>query len=161
MAKLYNQQSLGSLILIFMAEMHRYDGGRTLPVLHASKLTTPQLAVLDFVRTPCTVSAVADYVSLSRPATSQMVEKLVRHGLVRRNLSLVDRREKSVTLSAKGDLLLRGIAKARVARFDASLSALPIPLAERLSLVLADVVDALGPAQESRPKTHAAAERAR
>jgi hypothetical protein len=72
--------SLGRLVSQFLTEMYRYDAGRTLPILHASKLTTPQLAVLEFARTPCTVSAAAEHVGLSRPATSQLVQKLVERG---------------------------------------------------------------------------------
>jgi hypothetical protein len=53
-----------------MGAMHRYHAGRTLPILHAVRLTTPQLAVLEFTRQPQTVSAVATYLGLSRPATN-------------------------------------------------------------------------------------------
>jgi DNA-binding MarR family transcriptional regulator len=82
--------------------MHRYDAGRTLPILHAAKLTTPQVAVLEFVREPQTVSAVANYLGLSRPATSQLIDKLVRGRLISRKEGTIDRRERSVILNAKG-----------------------------------------------------------
>src|SRR5579859_2808054 len=116
---------LGGLVARLMAEMHRFDDGRTLPILHASKLTTPQLAVLEFVRVPCTVSAAAEHARLSRPATSQLVDKLVRQGLIRRDLGAEDRRERRVALTKKGETLLRRIAEARAARFAASLATLP------------------------------------
>jgi len=138
-----DRSRLGHVVGRFMSQMHRYDGGRTLPLLYAAKLSTPQLAVLEFVRAPRTVSAAAAHVGLSRPATSQLINKLVRHRLVSRSEGALDRREKDVALSAKGRALLDRIAAARAARFDASLAALPPRLAARLAGVLIDVVDAL------------------
>ena len=126
-----------------MHAMHAHDAGRTLPVLHAAKLTTPQLAVLEFVRTPQRVSAVADYVALSRPATSQMIEKLVQRRLIRRFEGSADRREKTVVLSATGATLLERIAAVRMARFEASLSVLPARVAAQLALALAEAVAVL------------------
>ena len=127
-----NRSSLASLVGQFMQEMHRYDGGRMLPLVHAAKLTMPQLAVLEYVQLPRTVSAVADYAGLSRPATSAMVDKLVRRGLVRRSEGVVDRRERKVLLSAKGRALVEKVHVARALRFAASLAVLPAPSARRL-----------------------------
>ena len=64
---------LGPLVCRFLGAMHRYDAGRALPILCAAKLTTPQLAVLEFTREHYTVSAVATCLGLSQPATSQLI----------------------------------------------------------------------------------------
>ena len=104
------QSALGVLVDCFMRAMHRYDAGRTLPILHAARLTTPQIAVLEFTREPQTVSAVATYLGLSGPATSQLTDKLVREHLVRRMQGTRDRRERIVVLSAKGKSLIDRIA---------------------------------------------------
>lgn len=144
------QTSLGRLVARFMAEMHRFDGGRTLPVLHASKLTTPQLAVLELVRVPCTVSVVAQHLGLSRPATSQLVQKLVQRGLVLRSEGAADRRERALSLSAEGESLVAAIGAARSARFEAALAALPPPAAARLASGLAAALDALHAASAGR-----------
>ena len=88
-----------------MAEVHRYDRGRTLPILHRAELTTPQLATLEVLCEPKTVSSVASDLGLSMPATSQMIDKLVRKKLVRRTELSTDRRQRSVVLSAKGRAL--------------------------------------------------------
>jgi DNA-binding MarR family transcriptional regulator len=136
--------------------MHRYDAGRTLPILHAAKLTTPQLAVLEFTREPRTVSAVAIYLGLSKPATSQLIDKLVRSHLVLRTQSKVDRRERTVIISTKGKTLLARIAVARTARFDASLAVLPRAIADKFELILAEIVEVLGnaePRDSIPPKT--------
>jgi DNA-binding MarR family transcriptional regulator len=132
--------SLTKLVTLFMGEMDGFDAGRTLPLLHAQKLTTPQLAALEFVFEGRTISAVASYLGLSRPATSQMLDKLVRRGLVRRSEGATDRREKAVVLSAKGRALLKRIAAARSARFTKSVSALPKRTASRLKGALREAL---------------------
>lgn len=131
---------VAGLVGAFMHAMHRYDGGRTLPLLHAVKLTMPQLAVLEYVATARTVSAVAEYAGLSRPATSFMIDKLVRRGFARRSEGVVDRRERAVVLTAKGRALLARVHAARVARFEASLAVLPQRTADRLAGALAEVM---------------------
>jgi len=152
------ESSLTPLIGRFLSEMHRYDAGRTLPLMHAAKLTTPQLAVLEFVRVSRTVSAVAVHLGLSRPATSQMINKLVHRKLVRRSEGAVDRREKALIVSAKGIALLERISAARAARFEASLAVLSPRAAARLRRALEETVAELdkahalsaGPSSRSR-----------
>ena len=138
-----SRSALERLVGEFLAEMHRFDAGRTLPLLHTARLSTPQLAVLEFVRLPRTVSQTADHIGLSRPATSQLVQKLVERQLVRRSEGLADRRERAVVLAARGVSLLDGIAAARAARFHASLAELPARTAARLEGALAEAVEAL------------------
>jgi DNA-binding MarR family transcriptional regulator len=138
-----SEEELGVLVERFMRAMHRYDGGRTLPLLHSTNLTTPQLAVLEFTRTPRLVSDVAAFLGLSRPATSQLVDKLARGGLVRRSLGTIDRRQRYVALSAKGAGLVDRVAAARAARFRASLASVPNELARRFAQVLAELVSTL------------------
>lgn len=138
-----HKQELVRLVGCFMHAMHAHDAGRTLPLLHATKLTTPQLAVLEFVRTPRTVSAIADHVALSRPATSQMIQKLVQRRLIRRFDGSTDRRKKTIALSPTGAALLERISAARMARFGASLSVLPARVAAQLARALVEAVAVL------------------
>jgi DNA-binding MarR family transcriptional regulator len=138
------QHPLGSSVDRFLRAMHRHDAGRTLPILHASKLTTPQIAALELIVEPQTVSGIAAYLGLSRPATSQLIDKLVRAGFARRVEGVTDRRERNVILSAKGRTLVGRIAAARAARFDASLALLAPALAARLEAILNQVIAALG-----------------
>jgi DNA-binding MarR family transcriptional regulator len=138
-----SQGTLGELIGSFMAELHRYDHGRTLPILHRSRMTTPQLATLEVLREVKTVSEVAGALGLSRPATSQMVDKLVRKKLVHRSKMSADRRRRSVVLSPQGRALLGDINRARTARFDDSLVSISGELRGRFRQVLAEIVDAL------------------
>ena len=142
-----SKSTLAPLVGRFLSEMHRHDAGRTLPLMHAAKLTTPQLAVLEFVCVSRTVSAVAIHVGLSRPATSQMINKLVHRQLVRRSEGVPDRREKALLLSAKGVALLGRISAARAARFEASLAVLSPRAAARLRRALEETVAELDKAQ--------------
>jgi DNA-binding MarR family transcriptional regulator len=132
--------SLTKLVTSFLGEVHGFDAGHALPLLHAAKLTTPQLAALEFVFERRTISTVASYLGLSRPATSQMIQKLVRRGLIRRSEGATDRREKTVVLSAKGKALLKKIAADRSARFAKSVSVLPKRSASRLKGALREAV---------------------
>ena len=140
--------ALSRLVGRFMGAMHRYDVGRTLPLLHAEKVTTHQIAVLEFVRAPQTVSGVARHVGLSRSATSQMINKLVRRRLVRRSEGKIDRREKSVELDKSGVALLKKISRSRLTRFAVSLAILSPRVAGHLALSLEDVVAELDKAPE-------------
>ena len=133
---------LGGLVAAFMAEMHRYDHGRTLPLLNRANLTAAQLAMLEVLRQPQTMSAVARTLGLSRPATSQMIEKLVQKKLVRRTEGAADRRQRTVELSPRGKALRESIHAARALRFEASLAVLPPPLRDRLAKVLGEVAEA-------------------
>jgi len=134
------RRKLARLVGSFLTEMHRHDAGRTLPLLHAARLNTPQLAVLEFVRTPRTVSAIADHIGLSRPATSQLVNKLVRRHLVRRSENTEDRRQKTVLLNRPGAAWLEKVEDARVTRFEASLALLPARTTAMLTRALAEAV---------------------
>jgi DNA-binding MarR family transcriptional regulator len=137
-----SRKSLGRLVAQFLKELHRFDAGRTLSLLHESKLTTPQLAVLEFTGEPRTVSAISQHLGLSLPATSQLVQRLVERGLVRRSEG-ADRRQKQVVLAPAGQALVGAISSARAARFEASLAALPAVITTRLESALAATVEAL------------------
>jgi DNA-binding MarR family transcriptional regulator len=134
-----------------MGAVHRFDGGRTVPLIHAAKVNTPQLGVLELTRSPRMVSEVASWLGPSRPATSQLIDKLVRRGLLRRYEGAADRRERNVVLTPNWTTLLNRITDARAARFDAALAALSAPLAPRLAKVLREVVTALDAGSEPPP----------
>lgn len=131
------------MVARFMSALHRYDVGRTLPVLHSSALTTAQVALLEYVREARTVSAIANHLGLSRPATSQLTDRLAGKGLILRTEGTDDRRQRFVVLSPSGAALTDRIAAARAARFTDALSHLEPALAARLEETLADVVTAL------------------
>lgn len=73
----------------------------------------------------CGVSDIGDDLGVTSAAASQMLERLVQQGLVRRSEDPHDRRGKQIVLTAKGASLLQGVIHARQSWLDM--------LAERLS----------------------------
>ena len=134
---------LGRRVGLLMSAMHRFDQGLTLPLLYDARVTTPQLAALEFVRSPRSISAVAGKLGLSLPATSQTVDRLVRLGYALRRESPMDRRVKEVTVSRAGLRLLDRVAAARAVRFESALAVLSPATARRLHRVLGDALNEL------------------
>jgi DNA-binding MarR family transcriptional regulator len=76
-----------------------------------------------------TVSDLADVIGRSPSATSRLVDGLVRRRLVERREESEDRRQRTLTLTMRGQALLRTVDRARAEQF---LSAVrPLPTAER------------------------------
>ena len=63
----------------------------------------------------CGVGEIANQMSISNAAASQLVDKLVGHGLVERTEDPEDRRAKRLSLTPKGRALLDGSRDARLA----------------------------------------------
>lgn len=61
----------------------------------------------------CDVSEIAERLGFTKPAASQMVERLVQQGLLQRAEDRNDRRVKQVTLTPSGQLLIEGGIEAR------------------------------------------------
>jgi len=74
-----------------------------------SGLSTTQLAALfQIERQPaCGVSDLGAKLGISRPATSQLLERLVQQGLASRTVAPQDRRLKRIMLTTKGQRVLR------------------------------------------------------
>jgi DNA-binding MarR family transcriptional regulator len=123
--------------------MHHYDRGRTVPIVQSARLTTGQLATLELVREPRTISGIARGLGLSLPATSQIVAKLEQARLLRRSESSRDKRQRHVSLTTKGRVLVERVATARSARFQHSFIRLSPNLAKRFASVLREVLAAL------------------
>lgn len=93
---------------------------------HRSGLTVPQFRSLCFVSTAAgtSLSAVADFIGLSLPAMSRLVDGLVEKGLMERRPSDDDRRVIRLTVTPSGEEALRGareMAQAALAEALASL----------------------------------------
>jgi DNA-binding MarR family transcriptional regulator len=86
------------------------------------------------------VSDIAVHLGLSRPATSQMIDKLAGRRLVLRTEDAADRRQRNIVLSAVGRALVNRIAAARAARFNASLEVLDSAVAARFRSILEEVI---------------------
>ncbi len=97
-------------------------------------LTVPQLRALVFVshNHEPSVSAMAEYLGLSLPAASRMVELLVKRGLMQRGARPGDRRSVSLSLTRPGKAAFRRALRAAQVALAARLHALP---ADELSLI--------------------------
>src|SRR4051812_49564867 len=76
---------------------------------HRSGLTVPQFRTLCFVSTTdgSSLSAVAEFIGLSLPAMSRLVEGLVEHGLMDRRPCDDDRRHVRLSVTPGGQAALR------------------------------------------------------
>ncbi len=89
-------ETVPTVMQFIRAQMRRHRG---------SDLSVPQFRALAFVsREPGTsLSAVAEFLGLSRPATSQLVEGLVRKGLAVRRIPPGNRRTVALSISGRGE----------------------------------------------------------
>lgn len=91
-----------------MRRLHRLISSHVLTNMQGDlqdhDLTFPQVTALHHLRarSPLTVTALAERISLSVPATSHLVERLVRRGLAARRENPDNRREKLIALTAQG-----------------------------------------------------------
>jgi DNA-binding MarR family transcriptional regulator len=86
--------------IIMTRSMHDWTG-----YVKSSGLSMPQfrlLMQLYYQGTACGISQISDDMSITNPAASQLVDKLVHSGLLDRAEDPHDRRAKVVTISEKG-----------------------------------------------------------
>jgi DNA-binding MarR family transcriptional regulator len=81
-----------------------------------------------------TIADLAEQIDRSPSATSRLVSSLERRGLVRRQEEVVDRRQRTLELTAPGQALLAQIDRARAEQFLAIVR--PLPAAERALIAM-------------------------
>src|SRR6187399_3065383 len=115
--------------------------------LDAPALTVPQFRALNFVQTHegPNLSATAEFLGLTLPSTSKLIDQLVRRGILARDDDAKDRRRMTLRLTARGDALLKSARAVASEQFARSLDrAAPAELAA--------LRKALGLLQESCPE---------
>lgn len=65
---------------------------------------------------PCTIGGIAEALSVSQPAATMLVERMVRKGLVERRSGSTDRRQADVVIAESGRTILQGIEAERTKR---------------------------------------------
>lgn len=119
-----------------------------------AELSVPQFRALGYVRRhpACSLTAVADHLGLSVPATSRLIEALVGAGYIVRQASASDRRFIALRLSEQGERIQVTARAAALQSLAAMLE--PLEAAERAS-----IVEALEPLRQIfAPRADAAAE---
>lgn len=121
-----------------LVDLLSHRSGAALSVMEKAGVTLAQILLLDRVgkleRT--SITALAEDSPTSAAAVSQMVDRLVRQGFLRRTEDATDRRRKAVSISSKGTTLLRELERARTAEFARGLSAISPKLRAELGALL-------------------------
>jgi len=135
---------LGPLLEAFVNKVS-HPRGLALGFLGRASVTTPQVILLDVVRTAphATPSSLAATTKMSLPSVSQMVERLVKLGLSKRLEDPEDRRRKTVTLTPRGRAFLARLQTLRSAEFAAGTSALSAGTRRQLAVALTRALDEL------------------
>jgi DNA-binding MarR family transcriptional regulator len=78
-------------------------------VLEAPALTIPQFRALHFIQlhAGASLSQTAEFLGLTLPSTSKLVDQLVKRGMLARNDHAQDRRRMTLRITPKGDALLK------------------------------------------------------
>jgi DNA-binding MarR family transcriptional regulator len=140
-----SKERLATLFSEATGLLHQVSMSDFLSLMADSRLTLPQLVtlhVLDHLG-PRSVSDVADRIRLSRAATSHLVDRLVRMGLVGRSEAPDDRRQKRVTLLEKGKALVDRLDYARFIGLAGAVESLSTATRGRLADALEAVIDEL------------------
>lgn len=91
---------------------------RLVAELTHEEITLPQLQAMRYIwlHRNCTVGEVAEGLDISYPSATNMLNRLVRKGLVTRHGNPADRRFVEVQLTEKGEQLTRRVEEERTAR---------------------------------------------
>jgi len=130
----------------FRAQVLRDPMRSTIKFLHTNNVSFGAIAALMALRErgDQSISHLSREIGLSLAATSQLVGRLVKDGLVLRTEHAEDRRSKHVRLAAKGEALLSRIDGSYFASAAQMLGRVPRPALRRLQSALEEVRQALG-----------------
>jgi len=136
---------LGELFAEMMAHLNRRSAGDTLQMMGEKGLSMAQMVTLHSLEhlTVQSVSRIADILRLSLPATSHLVDRLVRAGLVARTEDPEDRRAKRVAMTPAGSVFIRKLEAARTREVAQVLNRLSPDARTRLSDTLSLVIEEL------------------
>ncbi len=135
-------QTLSQLIKEMLALLTQGATGDSLAIMAETELTLPQIVTLQWLCETGShnLSAIADHLNLSRPATSHLVDRLVTMRLVRRDEDTDDRRHKRIQISPAGERLIERLAQSRNGEFERAMAELSPRLQGELAAVLEEVV---------------------
>jgi DNA-binding MarR family transcriptional regulator len=139
------KEEVGALLLALVDRVsHR--GGETLALMSEAGLTLPQVLFLTRLRQVggSTASELAERLNMSLPATSQMVERLFKQGLLTRTEDEGDRRRKRLAVTPSAERLLDRLVRARAAEYVKGTARLSPAVQRELAAALAKAVRELG-----------------
>lgn len=105
------------------------------------ELTVPQFRILAFLgrHARVSLSEIAEFIGITLPGASQMVDVLVRKKLACRDTSLIDRRCIELTLTPEGKRIYQNARRATLARLTEVLANLNSPSRMKLTEILGEL----------------------
>ena len=136
---------LSALVNELLSHVHRRSAGDSLALMTEAGLTMPQLVTLHMLAHAGarSVGTIAGCLRLSPPATSHLVDRLVRAKLVARTEDPEDRRQKRLAITAAGRSLVQSINTERSREVSVVLARLTPALRRQFAEVLERVVEEL------------------
>lgn len=110
--------------------------------MSAASVTLPQVLVLNHLmqQKAAMPSALSRSLNVSPPAVSQMLDRLFQLGLVERLDDNRDRRQRLVAATAKAEVLMDGLSRARDEEYERGLQDVSKELRNELAKVLARIL---------------------
>jgi DNA-binding MarR family transcriptional regulator len=120
----------------------------------ASGLSMPQFGILMhlYYSNNCGISHLGEHMDISAPAASQLVDRLVQHGLVERTEDPNDRRAKQLALTPKGRELIETGLTARTRWVDELVRSLKPEDCDQVAATLSKLTEAVRDLEQSRVK---------
>jgi DNA-binding MarR family transcriptional regulator len=136
---------LSALVNELLSHVHRRSAGDSLAIMTETGLTMPQLVTLHMLAHAGgrSVGTIASCLRLSPPATSHLVDRLVRAKLVVRTEDPEDRRQKRLAITDGGRSLLQRINSERSREVSVVLARLTPALRRQFAEVLERVIEEL------------------
>lgn len=136
---------LSALVSELLSHVHRRSAGDSLALMTEAGLTMPQLVTLHMLAHAGarSMGTIAACLRLSPPATSHLVDRLVKARLVVRAEDPEDRRQRSLAIAPRGRALVERINSERSRELSGVLARLTPALRRQFAAVLARVVEEL------------------
>jgi DNA-binding MarR family transcriptional regulator len=136
---------LSALVNELLSHVHRRSAGDSLAIMTEAGLTMPQLVTLHMLAHAGarSVGTIAGCLRLSAPATSHLVDRMVRAKLVVRTEDPEDRRQKRLAITGAGRSLVERINSERSREVSVVLARLTPALRRQFAEVLERVVEEL------------------
>ncbi|MGO9624677.1 MAG: MarR family winged helix-turn-helix transcriptional regulator, partial [Steroidobacteraceae bacterium] len=111
--------------------------------------TLPQVLLISRVEQlrSASLSDLSEGLKVSGPAVSQMIERLVKQGLLRRSEDPADRRRKAIVVTPRARTLLRKLEATRSADYERGLASVSPELRTQLVALLTQIIGAIERAQ--------------
>ncbi len=128
-----------------LVDLVSHGSGSVLVLMDQAAVTLPQVLLMARVERfgSASLSDLAEGSPASAAALSQMIERLVRQGLLDRAEDKADRRRKAIRITPRARDLLRRLEAARAADYELGLSPVSRELRDQLAAVLEQVVTEL------------------